>query len=135
RVTGNGVPLDEKDYLYPGNKPSEQPFSVTVPAGRLWVMGDHREMSSDSRAHLGDPGGGTVPESKVIGRAFVVIWPVGHWSWLSNPATFDQPGIARSAAAAATSPLALGMAGAVPIVALRRRRRRRRARPAAPAPG
>jgi signal peptidase I len=132
RVTVNGVPLDEKDYLYPGNKPSEQPFSVTVPAGRLWVMGDHRDMSSDSRAHLGDAGGGTVPEDKVIGRAFVVIWPVGHWSWLSNPSTYDQSGLQKSAAAALGSPLAWGLVGAVPLVALRRGHRRRRWRNSRP---
>ena len=122
----NGVPLDESDYLYPGNKPSEQPFDATVPAGRLWVMGDHRAMSSDSRAHLGDPGGGTIPEDRVIGRAFVVIWPVSHWSWLSNPETFDQPGLEKSAALAASSPLAFGLVGAVPLVALRRTHRKRR---------
>ncbi|MFI5101355.1 MAG: signal peptidase I, partial [Actinomycetes bacterium] len=130
RVTVNNVPLDEKDYLYPGVKPSEQPFDITVPAGRLWVMGDHRDMSSDSRAHLADPGGGTVPEDKVIGRAFVVIWPVSHWAWLSNPATYDKPGLAKSAAAAASSPLALGLVGALPVVALRRGHRRRRWRSA-----
>ncbi len=133
RVTVNGVPLDETDYLYDGNKPSETQFDQIVPPGRLWVMGDHRDMSSDSRAHLGDPGGGTVPESKVIGRAFVIIWPVSHWSWLSNPATFDQAGLDRSAATAALSgPLALGLAGAVPIVALRRGHRRRRWRRSQP---
>ena len=130
RVEVNGVPLDEQDYLYPGNKPSEQPFDQIVPAGRLWVMGDHRGMSSDSRAHLGDPGGGTIPEDRVIGRAFVVIWPVSHWSWLSNPATFDQPALDKSkasaASAAASSPLALGMLGALPLVAARRGYRRRR---------
>ncbi len=128
QVTVNGVALEEKDYLYPGSKPSEQPFDIVVPAGKLWVMGDHRQMSSDSRAHIGDPGGGFVPEGKVIGRAFVVIWPVGHWSWLSNPATFDQAGIDRTSATAAVlgSPLALGFVGAVPIIAVRRRRRRRR---------
>jgi signal peptidase I len=129
RVTVNDVPLTETDYLYPGVKPSEQPFDIRVPAGRLWVMGDHRDMSSDSRAHLADPGGGTVPENKVIGRAFVVIWPVSHWAWLSNPATYDQPGIDKSATAAAvSSPLALGLVGALPIVALRRGYRRRRRR-------
>jgi signal peptidase I len=127
RVQVNGVALDESDYLYPGNKPSEQPFDVTVPAGRLWVMGDHRGMSSDSRAHLGDPGGGTIPEDRVIGRAFVVIWPVSHWSWLSNPATFDQPGLAASAARAiGSSPLAVGFALGLPLVAGRRVHRRRR---------
>ena len=83
-------------------------------------------MSADSRAHLGDPGGGTVPESKVIGRAFVVIWPVAHWSWLSNPATYDQAGLDKSAAAALSSPLALGLVGAAPLVAVRRGYRRRR---------
>jgi signal peptidase I len=129
RVTVNGVALDEP-YLYPGNSPSDQPFDITVPAGRLWVMGDHRAASSDSRAHLGDPGGGTVPENKVIGRAFVVIWPLGHWSWLSNPPTFDQSGLTSAAAApgALSSPLAVGFAGALPIVAVRRRWRRRRTR-------
>jgi signal peptidase I len=126
RVKVNGVPLDESDYLYPGNKPSEQPFDITVPAGRLWVMGDHRAMSSDSRAHLGDPGGGTIPEDRVIGRAFVVIWPFSHWSWLSNPETFDQPGLQKSAALATSSPLAVGTLLAVPLVGLRRRVRWRR---------
>ena len=137
RVTVNGAPLIEQGYLYPGNKPSEQPFDITVPAGRLWVMGDHRDMSSDSRAHLGDPGGGTVPESQVIGRAFVVIWPAGHWSWLSNPATFDQPGLTASSVAAGVlgSPLALGAVGALPLVALRRRRSRRRWRRGLDGPG
>jgi signal peptidase I len=130
RVTVNGVPLTEP-YIFPGDSPSDQPFDIVVPAGRLWVMGDHRAESSDSRYHLGDPGGGTIPENKVIGRAFVIIWPVGHWSWLSNPSTFDQSGLSRSSAAAAlSSPLALGFVGALPIVASRRRRRRRRSRTA-----
>ena len=89
-VLVNGVPLDEKDYLFPGDQPSTSRFSVTVPKGRLWVMGDHRSVSADSRSHLGDPGGGTVPSDKVIGRAFVVIWPVKHWTGLGTPATYDQ---------------------------------------------
>jgi signal peptidase I len=126
RVTVNGVALSEP-YLFPGNSPSDQPFDITVPAGRLWVMGDHRADSYDSRGHIGDPSGGTIPEDKVIGRAFVVIWPVGHWSWLSNPSTFDQPGLSK-AAALASSPLALGFAGALPLVVGRRRWRRRKAR-------
>jgi signal peptidase I len=45
----------------------------------LWVMGDHRSASSDSRDHLGDPGGGTVPVERVIGRADGITWPVQRW--------------------------------------------------------
>ncbi len=88
RVTVNDVPLDETSYLYPGNKPSNDQFDVIVPAGKLWVMGDHRDASSDSRAHLGDPGGGFVPADRVIGRAFAVLWPTDHAQWLEIPDTF-----------------------------------------------
>ncbi len=129
RVTVNGVPLTEP-YLFPGNTPSDTTFDIIVPPGRLWVMGDHRAESSDSRAHIQDPGGGTVPENKVIGRAFVIIWPVAHWSWLSNPATFDQGGLSKSSAL--SSPLALGFVGALPIVVGRRRWSRWRSRRAGP---
>ncbi len=130
RVTVNGVALSEP-YLYPGNTPSDTGFNIIVPPGRLWVMGDHRADSADSRAHTTDPGGGTIPEDKVIGRAFVIIWPIDHWSWLSNPSTFDQSGLSRSSAAPGlSSPLALGFAAALPIVASRRRWRRNRSRTA-----
>jgi signal peptidase I len=146
QVTVNGVPLSEGSYLFPGNVPSTQKFSVTVPAGNLWVMGDHRLVSYDSRGHMGDPGGGSIPESAVLGRAFVVIWPPSRWGFLNIPATFEQPQLNASNAAAggssatlaaaldngtpvrpATSPLplALGFVGAVPITWLQRRVRRR----------
>jgi signal peptidase I len=88
RITVNGVPLDESAYLYPGNAPSDVPFDVVVPAGKLWVMGDHRAASSDSRAHLGDPGGGFVPEDRVIGRAFAVVWPYADIQVLEIPDAF-----------------------------------------------
>ncbi|CAM3731201.1 MULTISPECIES: signal peptidase I [Streptomyces] len=77
RIEVNGRPVNE-DYLYPGDAPSDVPFETRVPAGRLWVMGDHRASSSDSRDHLGDPGGGTVPVDRVIGRADWIGWPLGR---------------------------------------------------------
>ncbi|MBB0230147.1 signal peptidase I [Streptomyces calidiresistens] len=74
RIEINDVPLDEP-WLRPGETPSEVEFDIRVPEGRLWVMGDHRSDSVDSRDLLGRPGGGTVPEDRVIGRAEAVVWP------------------------------------------------------------
>jgi signal peptidase I len=88
RVTVNGVPLTEGDYVYPGNAPSSQPFDITVPKGRLWVMGDHRGNSADSRYHQDKPYKGTVSLDSVVGRAMWIGWPVGHWTNLKEPKTF-----------------------------------------------
>ncbi|MEU6602067.1 signal peptidase I [Streptomyces flaveolus] len=88
RVTVNGVPLTEGDYLYPGDVPSTMPFDITVPKGRLWVMGDHRGNSADSRSHQNTAYGGTVSVDSVVGRAMVIGWPVGHWTRLQEPKTF-----------------------------------------------
>jgi signal peptidase I len=98
-LTVNGAPLHERSYLYPGDQPGSAPegiqghFSVTVPAGYLWVLGDHRGISDDSRGHRPDPGNGMIPENKVIGRAFLIVWPPSRWRILPVPATFDQPGV------------------------------------------
>jgi signal peptidase I len=127
RVTVNGQALEESEYLYPGDEPSAQPFKFTIPEGRLWVMGDHRSLSYDSRQHLGDEGRGSIPEDRVIGRAFVVVWPAARWQSLPIPATFDQPGLSAAAAAAIpATPLLLGFVGAIPITWLNRRRRIRK---------
>ena len=80
----NGKPVKE-NYLYEGNKPSEMTFDVTVPKGYIWAMGDHRAASEDSRYHQEDSNKGMVPLNKVVGRAFMIIWPVGHFSLLPRP--------------------------------------------------
>jgi signal peptidase I len=119
-VVVNGKPLNEP-YVFPGNTPcsADKPFTVHVPKGRIWVMGDHRQDSLDSRYHMDKPGGGTVSTKEVVGRAIVVAWPVNRWDWLGIPGTFSQSGIN---AAGSAVPAAAGLAGAVPLVMLRRRR-------------
>jgi signal peptidase I len=134
-ITVNGVALQESSYLYPGNAPSQERFSITVPPGRLWVMGDHRAISYDSRGHMGDPGGGTIPENEVLGKVFVRIWPLSRWGFIGTPSTFDQPKLATSlgssasdvalkAAALPELPLILGFAAAIPLTVGQRKLRR-----------
>jgi signal peptidase I len=69
-------------YIFAGNKPSEMKFDVTVPKGKLWVMGDHRGASADSRYHQEDINNGFVPESKVTGRVVGVIWPFKNITYI-----------------------------------------------------
>ncbi|TWG05977.1 signal peptidase I [Streptomyces brevispora] len=119
-VEVNGKALDEP-YLFPGGTPcDDMPFGpFKVPDGKIWVMGDHRQDSSDSRYHTNDANKGFVPVDEVVGRAVVVAWPINRWATLPVPDTFDQPGLS---AAAAMAPGAIGIAGALPIVIRRRRR-------------
>lgn len=86
RVTVNGKALAES-YVYPGNAPSQRPFSVTLGSGQMWVMGDHRDISLDSRFS------GPVQVSAITGRVAVVIHG-GHWTWLHTPAAFTAAGLA-----------------------------------------
>lgn len=87
RIKVNGVPVDE-GYLHPGDAPSEVRFDIVVPDGTLWVMGDHRGQSRDSRDHLGAPGGGMVPVDMVVGRADWIGWPARRWSGVDTTDAF-----------------------------------------------
>jgi len=92
QMSVNGAPLDEPYVLLnPGSRAvSAVNFDVVVPKGRLWVMGDNRYNSKDSRFNGDTPSKGFVPIKNVVGRAFVVSWPISHWSWLSDyPSTFS----------------------------------------------
>ncbi|QMU77677.1 signal peptidase I [Streptacidiphilus sp. PB12-B1b] len=127
-VRVDGVALSEP-YIYPGNQPCDlDPVgTVKVPKGDLWVMGDHRDDSADSRhQRVTGNGEGFVPVGDVVGRAFVVAWPLNHWAFLSVPSTFDQHGLASSPLPA-VAPAALdGAALLVPVSLWYRRRRRNR---------
>ncbi|MCB7137682.1 signal peptidase I [Cellulosimicrobium marinum] len=84
RVSVNGEPIDET-YIKPGSVPSQDPFDTTVPDDMLFVMGDNRQNSQDSRYNTGNPGGGFVPMGNVVGTAFVKVWPLSHVGLLRNP--------------------------------------------------
>lgn len=112
RLRINGHPLDETSYLppkpissssalyMPSTAPCDAAFSTIVPAGDLWVMGDNRGDSSDSRMHIGDAGGPFVPVKDVVGKVFAVIWPIGHMKLVHRPSVFDKvPSPASTAAA------------------------------------
>ncbi|MFG2823656.1 signal peptidase I [Kitasatospora sp. NPDC048365] len=126
KLSVNGKPLDEP-YLAAGNDPSKLTFKVTVPAGRLWVMGDHRDISADSRYHMANPGSGTIPVEDVVGRAFVVAWPLSHFRQLEVPDSLSSlPTRAAGESGAvrpdpAEPPLVMGVLGVLPALARRRR--------------
>ncbi|MFD5462533.1 signal peptidase I [Kitasatospora sp. NPDC127059] len=132
RLSVNGHPVEEP-YLAAGNPPSRQPFKVTVPKGRLWVMGDHRDVSADSRFHMGNPGQGTVPLTDVVGRAFVIAWPLGRFHQLDEPGSLSSlsatPQVARTTPESMAvgpvpmePPLVMGVLGILPLVVRRLRR-------------
>lgn len=128
-LTVNGKALNEP-YVYPGNTPCTDDelggqFKVKVPEGFIWVMGDHRQNSRDSRYNQSDKNHGMVPVDKVVGRAIVKAWPINRWGTLPIPDTFDQPGLDRQSAASASltvAPEGVAVAAVLPVVVWRRRR-------------
>ncbi|MFF9818259.1 signal peptidase I [Streptomyces sp. NPDC014006] len=129
-LTVNGHALNEQDYVYAGNTPcSDDPgggtFKVKVPKGYIWVMGDHRQDSKDSRYNQNDRHHGMVPVKDVVGRAIVKAWPINRWGTLPVPDTFGQTGLDKPSSAAAVLPAApdaVVLAGVVPVALWRRRR-------------
>ena len=97
KIKVNGVEITEP-YLYPGNQPSEVPFKVTVPAGKYFVMGDHRSNSADSRYHISD-GTAFISKDDVQGNVFVVAWPLNHFGLLQ-----DQSSVFSSVPAPTSTP-------------------------------
>ncbi|MFI0512838.1 signal peptidase I [Streptomyces sp. WSLK1-5] len=126
----NGKALSESSYVYAGNTPCSQDdqggqFTVRVPKGYIWVMGDHRQNSRDSRYNQSDKHHGMVPVDDVVGRAIVKAWPVNRWGTLPKPDTFDQAGIndkSSASAALTVAPQGIALVGAVPVALWRRRK-------------
>jgi signal peptidase I len=131
RVTVDGKSLDEP-YIYENTPMSDRAFGpITVPDGRLWVMGDHRSASADSKAHIDDKYSGTIGVDDVIGKASVIVWPPSRIGLLDDPDIqgVDAAGLpvggpdGAPAAAGLVTPGAVGAALTVPIALWRRRRR------------
>lgn len=124
-LTVNGAPLQESSYVTLTNRLcAGMNNGVDVPEGHLWVMGDNRTNSADSRAHMGDPGGGFIPADDVVGKVFVVVWPAGRWQLVHKPGTFENDALDQAAGVVSeTAPVGLALTAA-PVL-LRRARRKR----------
>jgi signal peptidase I len=112
RVSVNGQVLHERSYVTLAPKACTGSWAYDVPPNHLWVLGDNREHSADSRAHVGDPGGGFIPVDDVVGKVFVVVWPSSRWQIEHRPSTFDAVALGAGDAAL---PGSVGAVGALAL--------------------
>ncbi|HEX5401435.1 MAG TPA: signal peptidase I [Pseudonocardiaceae bacterium] len=132
RVLVDGKPLNEP-YIYwmPGLSPTQESFPpVTIPKGDLWVMGDNRNNSFDSRFQAGGGLKGVVPSGDVIGIARTIIWPPGRWRGIgeTDPQTLSES-LGAPNWPATLPPLGVGTLAAFPTLWLGKRTRQRLLRP------
>jgi signal peptidase I len=122
-VVVNGATLDEQEYVTLPEEACGGKWAVDVPPDHIWVMGDNREHSADSRVHIADPGGGFIPEKDIVGKVFVVVWPIDHWKFIQRPATFDNvPADQAAGLILNTAPPGLALVAVPPLIRRLRRR-------------
>lgn len=116
RVEVNGAALKEDAYVTLSEQACTGDWTVEVPADHLWVMGDNREHSADSRVHIGDPGGGYIPVDDVVGKVFVVVWPWSRWQTVDRPETFNDVALGETAGLiSAAAPIGLALSLCLPL--------------------
>jgi signal peptidase I len=121
RVMVNGVPLVEPYVMLVGHEPQEEFGPITVPPGGLWMMGDNRNNSADSRRHISDPRLGTVPVSNVIGKARLIVLPLNRWQAIADPnpqrlVTALRPAVLAAPTWLSVLPLSTGLLLSWPLI-------------------
>jgi signal peptidase I len=119
----NDTKLSEGEYVTLPDESCGGKWQVDVPEDHIWVMGDNRDHSADSRVHIGDVGGGFIPEKDIVGKVFVVVWPIDRWKFIHRPATFDNVAVDQAAGLILnTTPPGLALVAVPPLIRRFRRR-------------